>query len=693
MAEIPQRARRDPQLPIGAPTVLAVGMLLFAPGSHGLGFGPPQATAFIGSPLSFTLPLQLQPGEAFDPECVKVEVQVGERRLPPYALRWQVDSGGHANEPRVQVSTLGVLDEPVVVVQVSSGCTSSVSRRITLLSQWPGAAVSASSAGWALAEAAESPAHRVVSVPASRPSRGAVAARPRTSAGPDSLRLDRLLPPAAAATSAAVTVAALATPPLGPSTLLPSRGAVAMGAQAALTDAATQAADGQIRSLEQQVQQALTEARRQQDQLAQLRQRLVAAEAANAWLHWLLLCLGASSAMVCWLTLRVRRLQREVAHGHWSAAADAAQAVMPGDAGGVPLLSPGHAGLSRRQAALPLAPAPPAIVKGLSEAASAPAQRPVEVTVARTASEFSFGTGVPPRPVSVEELLDLDQQVDFFIVLGQEQAAIDLLLGHVRSTGGINALPYFKLLEIYREKGDDEAYERTRERFNQRFNAFAPAVDGDLMAGRTLEDYADVVLRLQRAWPQPLRAAAELESLLLRRADLEPFDLPAYREILMLHALVRDLPAGAMQPATTTALKVAATPPAKAALAVPQADADADAEVDLLLPLDDGSHDITVTHAQGSERVSAQSMLADWVFTRTTQPRPVGDDDTAAFPSLALDRLDGRISLDFDLSDVAPAPREFTRPAAFTDIDQRRDSRLSDLGPLDLEALPPIPRR
>jgi hypothetical protein len=40
-----------------------------------------------------------------------------------------------------------------------------------------------------------------------------------------------------------------------------------------------------------------------------------------------------------------------------------------------------------------------------------------------------MGTNVPPRPVSVEELLDLDQQVDFFLALGQAHSATDLLLG------------------------------------------------------------------------------------------------------------------------------------------------------------------------------------------------------------------------------------------------------------------------
>ena len=33
-----------------------------------------------------------------------------------------------------------------------------------------------------------------------------------------------------------------------------------------------------------------------------------------------------------------------------------------------------------------------------------------------------------PRDVSVEELIDLEQQAEFFVVLGQDEAAIDLLM-------------------------------------------------------------------------------------------------------------------------------------------------------------------------------------------------------------------------------------------------------------------------
>jgi hypothetical protein len=164
---------------------------------------------------------------------------------------------------------------------------------------------------------------------------------------------------------------------------------------------------------------------------------------------------------------------------------------------------------------------------------------PTQVTLALPSIHRLEGTS--PRDVSIDELLDLEQQAEFFVVLGQDDAAIDLLVEHLRHTGGGSPLPYLKLLEIYRRRGDLADYERTRSRFNHRFNAYAPEWEVDLQSGRTLVDYPGVLPRLQRVWSRPLDSMAELESLLFRKTRGELFDLPAYREVLFLYSLARDL--------------------------------------------------------------------------------------------------------------------------------------------------------
>lgn len=147
----------------------------------------------------------------------------------------------------------------------------------------------------------------------------------------------------------------------------------------------------------------------------------------------------------------------------------------------------------------------------------------------------------PMREVSVEELIDLEQQAEFFIVLGQDDAAVDLLESHVNAVSA-SPLPFLKLLEIYQRLGRHTDYERVQAAFNQRFNAHAPAWEADLQRGRELADYPWVVERLQALWSAPAEAMEVLEKSLTRpESEADTFELPAYRELLFLYAVARDL--------------------------------------------------------------------------------------------------------------------------------------------------------
>lgn len=148
----------------------------------------------------------------------------------------------------------------------------------------------------------------------------------------------------------------------------------------------------------------------------------------------------------------------------------------------------------------------------------------------------------PLREVSVEELIDLEQQAEFFVVLGQDDAAIDLLESHVYHTTGASPMPFLKLLETYRRVGRRADYERVQAEFNQRFNAYAPSWDADLQQGHSLEDYPGVIERLQSLWSTPHQAMGVLEKSLTRPdSGADTFELPAYRELLFLYAVARDL--------------------------------------------------------------------------------------------------------------------------------------------------------
>ncbi len=281
-------------------------------------------------------------------------------------------------------------------------------------------------------------------------------------------------------------------------------------------------------ALEENLTRLRTESQATQASLATLQTRLKAAEAqqySNPLVYvlgWASVMLGMAVAVLVWRLKAARRSPQ------WWAQQAAAAPVAP---------TPNEVAITRP----PAAPPPPAPPRASSGA-------PALVDSSRPMWAESRLTEAPPdmvpeprRDLSVEELIDLEQQAEFFVVLGQDEAAIDLLMGHVRNTGGISPLPYLKLLEIYKRRGDRSAYERIRERFNRRFNAYAPDWDADLQQGKSLEDYPDTMVKLEGLWSMPQRVMETLDAMLFRRDDAaDAYDLPAYRELLFLYSVARD---------------------------------------------------------------------------------------------------------------------------------------------------------
>jgi len=310
----------------------------------------------------------------------------------------------------------------------------------------------------------------------------------------------------------------------------------AMAEQAASVALANAAAAAErMRALEQGLEKLRVDAERDREQTAALRLKLAQAENAGRLTPWLGAGMALLAALALWLWLRMRRAQRAQQAAWWAATKGAAGAKAPLNP---PTLHP---------MTLPPQVAPPPLVKPEHTVTVKPS-----ATKKPAFRDSLFTSQQEPRDVSIEELIDLEQQAEFFVVLGQDDAAIDLLMGHIRSSGGTSPLPYLKLLEIYRRQGDRESYERTRERFNHRFNAYAPDWDSDLQHGRSLDEYPNVMRRLQARWLEPLDAMTELEALMFRRDDGELFELPAYREVLFLYSMARDLLDHQGGPPTTT---------------------------------------------------------------------------------------------------------------------------------------------
>jgi hypothetical protein len=104
-------------------------------------------------------------------------------------------------------------------------------------------------------------------------------------------------------------------------------------------------------------------------------------------------------------------------------------------------------------------------------------------------------------------------------------------------------LAYLDLLKIYHRLDRRDDYEQLRADFNGMFNAGAPAFDQFSDEGRGLEFYERALARIQALWPEP-RVLDVIEQSIFREVSdpqAEVFDLEAYRELLLLYAMAKEM--------------------------------------------------------------------------------------------------------------------------------------------------------
>ena len=562
--------------------LVAIAALASGGSASALGFGPIRSSVVLGQPLNLAVPVNLAEGETLATECASAEVTAGDNKLAPGVVRVRVTQGRDATESVLRISTTSVVEEPVLSVTINAGCPTRLSRTLVLLADPPlVVATVATTEPQTPASVAAPPSATPASVPpnarpaprAARPPPPARAARTarsqpaRASVATGAAAGPAASAPARAAASAPQRAVARAEPKprlqldapqisLNQLAVLAAQEqASAARATASAAEAAASAAGARVQSMEAEMVRVRAEAKAQTDALLQLRQQLALDRAQrdqpSPWTMALLGVAALLAALLAWMGWRLRKQSQAPrnASDWWERAPVSTSAAMT--AATASEFQPAQAAPAQR---LPSAPAPwsdsvdsrRSEVNVLISPMTVPAPTAVTIPSIPSMPPVAF---VPPsrdaeadRAMSVDEQIDLEQQADFFIALGHDDAAIDLLMAHMRSTGGGSPLPFLKLLEIHRRRDQREAYERTRVRFNQRFNSVAPEWQADPKAGRTLDDYPLAIGRIQRGWPSPLDAMAEIEALLFRRgAEAELFDLPAYQEVLFLYQMARDL--------------------------------------------------------------------------------------------------------------------------------------------------------
>lgn len=144
-------------------------------------------------------------------------------------------------------------------------------------------------------------------------------------------------------------------------------------------------------------------------------------------------------------------------------------------------------------------------------------------------------------PVTADALIDLEQQAEFFVALGQEDTAADLLDGYSRGAGGACPLPYLLLLDIHHRRGDRLAHAAVGERYGKRFNRTLPVWGGPPAQTTSIADHPEEMRRIESVWSEPVAAMRLVESLLIHGGTPTlDFDLHCLSELRFLYLLARD---------------------------------------------------------------------------------------------------------------------------------------------------------
>lgn len=573
-------------------TVIGTALFVAAFGSSALSLGRAKGNAVLGQPLDVSFDVRLDSPDDSSAPCMVVDILHGDVRTDPSRTRISVEPTAQPQEVVVRVRSSTIVDEPLVSVILRAGCTQNTTRRYEFLSDFP----SEARASVPALNASQTPPPAVAVAPAPvpaapRPEPAAPAvqpreeqARPPVRTAPPVVRAPRPpAPPAAARAAPAIPrspEAETARPRLrleAPQ-LLPERQA-GLKASPGL-NAPPPAAEGAVpaqraeaaamwRALNAEPQELVAEAKRLQDLEASnkaLREQSARNEARFAELtarmqkmeeerfgtglvYGLGALLALALAAIAFLLLRRREPAPESKPQWWGpqemAEEDGANA---GVASSIPVsvTSQSVAKPELTEVDVDLRDSDSAFaafVPGRGAAASPPAG-PVAASQASTAV-------LPRQPIArssrgainPEELFDVQQHAEFFVSLGQYEQAIDVLRKHIRENPESSPLAYLDLLKIYHTLSRPEDYNGLRAEFNRIFNGRIPAFAAFSSEGRLLEDYPAVLGDIQQLWP-----AAQVVDLIEEYLFPQPagqggaaFDLAAFRELMLLHAIAKSV--------------------------------------------------------------------------------------------------------------------------------------------------------
>jgi hypothetical protein len=710
-------------------------MLFALPPAGAVSLGRPQGVPLIGRPLQLTVPVLLAASEE---PCVRAELVQGDE--PVTALQWRLDarSDGAA---MLRLSSTAPVQEPVVTVRLTVGCTHQFTQGYVLLAELPTPArealpllepsqpapaaagpsalgarpaqaepgaganstLAAASSGPASASTAASPTTRGAGTPASRRR-----ATPANTTGTDparpSARTTRRDSADAAGPAAKASPAPRApgtprlqvdlldfaidqAPALKISTELtqPATAALSRGQAQAAWQQLSAPPNEQLAALQRQSEAALAELRSLRELTRRQSEQLSRVSAERDLVRDILAAIAGAVALG--LCVLLWRRTRDAAGRPWWQASSRTQTAprepQPGDSNFVDSSYP--------EKQLPPPPMEDA-GSGWSEF-SRPHDAGVRPGPGQAPATAARGTGVDSvmgrsRLPSAEELLDVQEKANFFIAIGQVEQAIQMLESRLLEHLGGSPFLWLDLLDLCRRHGRRDDYERVRQEFQKAFAARLPSfTEAAQPDTEGLELYPRALSRITLLWPTS-RVLREIEKSLFE--DPAPgsimFDLEASRDLLLLysiaHEVVSEQPDGKPYDRTELAALPEGAAEAPVTQPVPLVSLDAKEQVfkdvDLDLDLDFSQLDAPAPAPQAAAPVAAAAVTAV-AADALTAPMPI-DFGAPVPPAPAVAG-----ELDLVLDDSPPAPAIVPLSAALP------PGPASGPDDLQLEVRPPAP--
>lgn len=633
-----------------------MGVGVAASGATALSLGNAQGTVVLGRPLDLVFPIQTDGAQLAD-ACVSAEITAGDAQLPASQVRISPEPARAGSGVGVRVQTTQPVREPVLGVRLAAGCTGSVVRNYTVL---------------AFPEEALTPRQRAAANPVAAPRPAVAAPVPSVSsaaAGNAAARRSsesraEPAPPQRARRSRAET----APPPKGEDAGRPRlvmeplsdwleapsmlRASPEIATLSPASPAQREEAAARWRALNLEPQELLQEAARlvaQETELAKLRadaerdkaatlavQQELEQRAAERFPAVVVYVLGALllllAGLLLWMWSRVRgdgtvdarRWNQAVAQNAASSPPAAARSAQPAPAEHHLRAQPTEPQM------LPSGMIP--LEFGVSQDAPL---APTEETSPVAADGSESITAV----VNPEDLFDLQQQAEFFVSVGEHDQAIDVMKKHIEANQETSPLAYLELLRLYRSLSRIEQYNALRAQFHRFFNAQVPEFAAFARQGKGLFAYPEVLARIEALWCDPSVVSLLQELLFRGTGEQQRFDLPAYDDLLLLHAIARTTPPGSRGASSartrTTPLVPTDWEPPRAELAEPPAPAQPsnlmEFEQDWAF---EAPTELPATPAEGTAARALDLDLSDLTHLDALSERAEQDESNAPLPFL-----------------------------------------------------------